>query len=151
MAKKGRSGTSEDVILEAPMSFIGASRRIWRVFPEGWYWAFPAVLVIALALLFVACWYLLWGLWLVPYRLIRRGHRRRKLDEMRHRETLAMMAGTRLQPPPPAMSAPPAVASAPAQPVVGPAVSSPPAVEPSAAQPAAEVPGLAEAPKLQEE
>ena len=37
---------------------------------------------------FVACWYLFWGIWLIPYRLIRRGSRKNKRDALRHREML---------------------------------------------------------------
>jgi len=36
--------------------------------------------------LLILCWYLFFGLWLVPYRLFRRGQRKRELATLRHRE-----------------------------------------------------------------
>lgn len=51
------------------------------------------VLVISVFLLltwvFVTCWYAIFGLLLVPYRLIRRSDRQRKRDALQHREILA--------------------------------------------------------------
>ena len=44
------------------------------------------------AWMFVACWYfviyVLFGLWFIPYRLLRRGSRKRKQEKLRHREVL---------------------------------------------------------------
>jgi hypothetical protein len=37
----------------------------------------------------VACWYVIFGLLVVPYRLLRRGSRKRKKTAMQHREGLA--------------------------------------------------------------
>lgn len=84
---------SEDVILQAPMSFTGAAKRIWRMTRDHagvalYGMASVAVLVIACAWILIVGWYLTFGLLLVPYRLIRRGSRRRRLDSMRHREML---------------------------------------------------------------
>ena len=39
----------------------------------------------------ITAWYVFFGLWLVPYRLIRRGSRKRKMENMRHRELLNTM------------------------------------------------------------
>jgi hypothetical protein len=39
--------------------------------------------------LFILVWYLFFGLLLVPYRLIRRGQRKQRLEDARHREQLA--------------------------------------------------------------
>jgi hypothetical protein len=36
----------------------------------------------------VLCWYIFFGLLLVPYRLIRRSSRKNKRDQLRHRELL---------------------------------------------------------------
>jgi hypothetical protein len=47
----------------------------------------PIMLVVAWAL--VLAWYCLFGLALVPYRLIRRSDRNRKRDALQHREVLA--------------------------------------------------------------
>ena len=47
-------------------------------------WRLPHI-----AWLFVTSWYLFFGIFLVPYRLIRRGQRKRKREALQHRETLA--------------------------------------------------------------
>ena len=36
----------------------------------------------------IAVWYLVFGIFLVPYRLLRRGARKRKAEALRHREML---------------------------------------------------------------
>jgi hypothetical protein len=86
---------SEKVVVAAPMSFAGSAARIWklvRLRSELWAQALLASLAIVLILLawsFVLAWYLVWGLWLVPYRIVRRGQRNRKREALRHRELLA--------------------------------------------------------------
>lgn len=93
------------------MSFAGSAARIWRPLVTdrakqtdntwaaiGWYTL--AVLTIFFAwLLLILPWYLIFGLFVIPYRLIRRGQRKRKLDEARHRESLAAMEQQRQLPP----------------------------------------------------
>ncbi len=91
---------SEDVIINAPMSYAGSAQRIMRIrrrAPAGW----KLVAVTSLAILFVLAawfcvtvWYLVWGLWLVPYRLLRRGARKRKAEAMRHRELMGTIQGS---------------------------------------------------------
>lgn len=69
------------VIVAAPMSFAGSSQRIWRLTRHSMAWMPLAVLLVALAWIVVAGWYVvvfgLFGLLTIPYRLIRRGQRRR--------------------------------------------------------------------------
>jgi hypothetical protein len=89
---------SEEIVVSAPMSFHGSAARIWRPLSHnaettdnglaaaGWYML--AVLLVGFAWIGVLCWYLFFGLLVVPYRLIRRGQRKRKLEEARHRELL---------------------------------------------------------------
>ena len=89
---------SEEIVVSAPLSFHGSAARIWRPISRnaevtdnswaaaGWYTL--AILLVGLAWVGVSGWYLIFGLWVVPYRLIRRGQRKRKLDEARHRELL---------------------------------------------------------------
>ena len=88
---------SEDVIINAPMSFAGAAQRAFRLrrstlgLPAAV--AMPVMTVVAVS---VACvwwmavlmWYCCFGLLLVPYRLLRRGSRTRKAEARRHREVL---------------------------------------------------------------
>ena len=90
---------SEQVVVSAPMSFDGSARRIagplWTRAGAaikvllGW-WLVPILVVCAWTL--VAGWYLIFGLLLAPYRLVRRGSRKRKRDEARHREMLDSQA-----------------------------------------------------------
>jgi uncharacterized membrane-anchored protein len=82
---------SDRVVVQAPMSFSGSTRRIWKM--TGGAPAMKALIPVALVLVLlawvlVACWYVVFGLLLVPYRLVRRGSRQRKRDSLRHQEVL---------------------------------------------------------------
>jgi hypothetical protein len=84
---------SATVVVAAPMSFAGSAQRIWLLARGRAGWALAglgtlAVLLIVIAWAAVLCWYLLFGLLLVPYRLVRRGQRKQKLAQLRHEETL---------------------------------------------------------------
>jgi hypothetical protein len=91
---------SERVIINAPMSFAGAAQRTWRIGERsgGARIALVPLVVIPILIVWwlaVALWYLTFGLFLVPYRLLRRGARQRKGEALRHRETLAALEGRR--------------------------------------------------------
>jgi Flp pilus assembly protein TadB len=86
---------SERVILSAPMSFAGSARRAWRLVTNApntaarWAIGVGVVLVvIPLWWVGVAVWYGVFGILVVPFRLIRRGDRKRRAEELRHREAL---------------------------------------------------------------
>lgn len=85
---------SEKVVVSAPMSFHGSAARIWRI-TYGKNLAVKWLLVVlALSLIFVAWivvlfWYCIFGILLVPYRLIRRSSRKNKRENLRHRELLS--------------------------------------------------------------
>jgi hypothetical protein len=85
---------SERVIINAPMSFAGAAQRAWRLAgslagPARWaVLAFVVLLVIPAWWAVVVAWYIAFGLLLVPYRMLRRGARKRKSEALRHRELL---------------------------------------------------------------
>jgi hypothetical protein len=90
---------SEDVIINAPMSYAGSAQRIMRIRrgqDGGTLVAITAVAVVlvVVAWVFVTAWYLTWGLLLVPYRLLRRGSRKRKAEAMRHRELMGTIQGS---------------------------------------------------------
>lgn len=91
---------SEDVIINAPMSYAGSAQRIMRIRRRaddgGALVAITAVavLLVVVAWAFVTAWYLTWGLFLVPYRLLRRGSRKRKAEAMRHRELMGTIQGS---------------------------------------------------------
>ncbi len=85
---------SENVVVSAPLSFHGSAARVWKI-TEGksaalkWLVAVPvALLLIFMAWLIVLCWYLIFGILLVPYRLIRRSSRKNRRDSLRHKELL---------------------------------------------------------------
>jgi hypothetical protein len=91
---------SEDVIVNAPMSYVGSAQRIMRLRrrAEGGRplaaLTVLAILLIVLVWALVTGWYLIWGLWLVPYRLLRRGARKRKVEALRHRELMGTIQGS---------------------------------------------------------
>jgi Flp pilus assembly protein TadB len=79
---------SEKVIVAAPLSYTGSAQRIWRVSDNPFIrWGILLCLIV-FAWIFITVWYLFWGLWLVPYRLIRRSDRNRKRQKLQHRELL---------------------------------------------------------------
>src|SRR5262245_15668860 len=90
---------SERVIVNAPMSFAGAAQRSWRLTNLARPWALIGTVPGALALLAVwwltiVVWYgviIIMGFWIIalPYRLLRRGARKRKIEARQHRELLA--------------------------------------------------------------
>lgn len=85
---------SEKVVVAAPVSFAGSAARIWKLTGMSAQpaarvaLACAAVLLIACAWTLVLGWYVTFGLFLVPYRLIRRGQRKRRRDALQHRELL---------------------------------------------------------------
>lgn len=81
-------------MVAAPLSYSGSAARLWRLTgitanPAGRIGlALLALLLIVGAWVFVTAWYLTWGILLLPYRLTRRGQRKRKRDALQHRELL---------------------------------------------------------------
>lgn len=85
---------SEDVIINAPMSFAGAAQRAFRVrrkIKTPVLGTVLAVLLTAVWWIFVLCWYVFFGILLIPYRILRRGARKRKQEAIRHREVMAAL------------------------------------------------------------
>ena len=89
--------SSEKVVVSAPFSFIGSAQRIWKITRVDNPIAKTLLIVLALALIacawvFVAFWYfvmyVLFGVFFILYRLLRRGSRKRKQEKLRHREVL---------------------------------------------------------------
>lgn len=84
---------SDRVVVESPLSFTGSAKRIWH-----WTWvenpvakvalAFVAVTAILFMWTMILCWYLIFGLLVVPWRLVRRGSRRDKAARLRHHEMM---------------------------------------------------------------
>lgn len=87
---------SEQVIIEAPLSFTGSAKRIipavYGALPKR-RWAVPVapvvvVLVIAVIWAGVLLWYAVWNIFIIPFRLFRRLQLKSEVDEQRHRELL---------------------------------------------------------------
>jgi Flp pilus assembly protein TadB len=89
---------SEKIVVSSPMSFIGSTQRIWNITQADnliirWLILMPIALVLIVAAwIFVTFWYflmyVLFGIFFIPYRLLRRGSRKNKRDKLRHREML---------------------------------------------------------------
>jgi hypothetical protein len=78
------------------MSFAGSGGRLLNVvrgsdisngFIRGLAWT-SVILAIIVVWCVVVMWYLLFGLLLVPYRVVRRGQRKQSIEERRHAEML---------------------------------------------------------------
>jgi Flp pilus assembly protein TadB len=91
---------SETVAIQSPMSFTGSARRIWTALVQARSSTFVrligatvAIAVIAVVWLAVAAWYIAWLLIFPPllfvWRLVRRGQRKRRRDDLRHREIVS--------------------------------------------------------------
>jgi hypothetical protein len=82
------------------MSYAGSAQRIMRIRRRaGGGWKLAAMTLLAILLVIcawtvVTAWYVTWGLLLVPYRLLRRGARKRKAEAMRHRELMGTIQGS---------------------------------------------------------
>jgi Flp pilus assembly protein TadB len=88
---------SEKVVISAPLSFAGSAQRIWKMTDVEnpflkFLLALIAIVFVVFAWMFVACWYfvmyVLFGILFIPWRLLRRGSRKRKQERLRHREVL---------------------------------------------------------------
>ncbi|NTU72566.1 hypothetical protein HGB07_00080 [Candidatus Roizmanbacteria bacterium] len=89
---------SEKIVISAPLSFAGSYQRIWEITETGnmilkWAVLIPiAICLVCIAWMFVMLWYfvmyVLFGILFIPFRLWRRGSRKNKRDELRHREVL---------------------------------------------------------------
>ncbi len=85
---------SEDVIINAPMSYAGAAQRAFRIRRKITTPVLGTVVAVLLTIvwwLFVTCWYFFFGVLLIPYRILRRGARKRKAEAHRHREVMAAL------------------------------------------------------------
>ena len=95
---------SEKVIISAPTSFSGSAARIWKMTDSDnvtlkWF----LLVTVALCLIFmawslVAIWYViifgLFGIFVIPFRLLTRSSRNRKRNAMQHRELLEAVRNT---------------------------------------------------------
>ena len=89
---------SEKIVVSAPTSFSGSAARIWKMTDSDnvalkWLLLVPiALCLIFMAWSFVAIWYFiifgLFGIFVIPFRLLTRSGRNRKRNALQHRELL---------------------------------------------------------------
>ena len=90
--------SSKKVIVSAPTSFWGSAARIWKITNTDnellkWLVLIPtALFLVFMAWSFVAIWYFvifgLFGIFVIPFRLLTRSGRNRKRNALQHRELL---------------------------------------------------------------
>jgi heme/copper-type cytochrome/quinol oxidase subunit 2 len=93
---------SEQVVVSAPLSFAGSAQRIWQLTDQDaqavkYGMMIVALVLISIAWMVVAAWYCIFGLFLVPYRMIRRGNRKDKVRAIQHREQLESLTAIQQQ------------------------------------------------------
>lgn len=89
---------SEKIVVSAPTSFSGSAARIWKMTDSDnatlkWLLLVPiALCLIFIAWSLVAIWYFiifgLFGIFVIPFRLLTRSGRNRKRNSLQHRELL---------------------------------------------------------------
>lgn len=89
---------SEKVVVSAPTSFSGSAARIWKMTDVNnaavkWLLLVPIALsLVLMAWSLVAIWYViifgLFGIFVIPFRLLTRSGRNRKRSKLQHRELL---------------------------------------------------------------
>lgn len=97
---------SEKVIISAPTSFSGPAARIWKITESDndlvkWLLLVPIAFgLIFMAWSFVAIWYFiifgLFGVFVIPFRLLMRSGRKRKRNSLQHRELLEAIRGGKM-------------------------------------------------------
>lgn len=98
---------SEKVVISAPTSFSGSAARIWKLTKSNnellkWSLLVPIALgLIFMAWSFVAIWYIiifgLFGIFVIPFRLLTRSGRKRKRNALQHRELLEVIRDGKMQ------------------------------------------------------
>ncbi len=101
----GSKLASEKVVISAPTSFSGSAARIWKMTDSDnawlkWLLLVPvALMLIFIAWSFVAIWYFiifgLFGIFVIPFRLLTRSGRNRKRNALQHREVLEAVRDSR--------------------------------------------------------
>jgi hypothetical protein len=97
-------------VVAAPMSFAGAvgitTNLLWHDRPivVKVFGVFGVPAIVGLWWILIVVWYAVFGLFLVPYRLVRRGSRKRKREARMHQETLRAIKESQQPPQPPSAS-----------------------------------------------
>ena len=98
---------SEKVVASAPTSFSGSAARIWKMTDVNnvavkWLLLVPiALCLVLMAWSLVAIWYViifgLFGILVIPFRLLTRSGRNRKRSKLQHREVLQAIQDNKRQ------------------------------------------------------
>jgi hypothetical protein len=90
---------SERIVVAAPMSFVGSAQRMSRWISNLWLRWTLGFAILLFWWVVILGWYVIFGLLLVPYRVVRRGARKRRLEDARHREMMlaTMLGGAKVQ------------------------------------------------------
>lgn len=80
------------MVIESPMSFAGSAKRIMNMSNILLVQLAVLLPLVAVAWSLVIGWYAMFGILVIPYRLLRRSQRRNKRDAARHREMMQMTA-----------------------------------------------------------
>jgi hypothetical protein len=93
--------TSSEMRLAPISSFAGSAERIWPLTRHDNPWLRYVLIIPGVVLLIVAAWLVVAGYYLVmygifgflflPWRIVRRGNRKRKIERTRHEEVLAAL------------------------------------------------------------
>lgn len=91
--------SSEQYVVEAPFSFTGATKRIWPLTKRSDnenirnFVLIPGVIILLWVVYSaILMWYVIFGIFLIPYRLIRRSYRKHELENIRHREIVEALS-----------------------------------------------------------
>lgn len=79
---------SSRIVVSAPMSLTGSWKRTRNWCRNPILFLLLGVPLLAVWWPAIILWYVVFGIFLWPYRLIRRGSRKRKLADARHRELM---------------------------------------------------------------
>jgi Flp pilus assembly protein TadB len=89
---------SEKIVISAPTSFSGSAARIWKITATEntllkWTMLVPIALCLIMCVwMLVAMWYIiifgLFGIFVIPFRLLTRSGRNRKRNALQHRELI---------------------------------------------------------------
>lgn len=88
--------SSDKMVIEAPMSYAGSRKRIMGVSDNTAVKILVLAPLVLVAWCFVFAWYLVFGILVFPYRLIRRGSRKQKKADAQHREVLEALKNSRV-------------------------------------------------------
>lgn len=95
VSRKVYMKSSSKMVIEAPMSYAGSRKRIMGISDNIVVKILVLVPMVLAAWCFVFVWYLVFGILVFPYRLIRRGSRKQKKADAQHREILEALSNSR--------------------------------------------------------